>query len=390
MKRLIIASMLLVFISSLASLNFVAPQYLHSYYDLYSMNYTNTVAAGRGHTGVAIQGNIENALINPAAFTTENTRILTGFMLKSTVDDIDDNSNLKLMSPSPLSQAGLGIFINPQLSVGLQYQLQQSLKYDQISKQLPTEDIVFRYPSMYLYRTALTGTYHANNLHIGANVIYDLYRFEDYITPGTNFFARQDFSEPVIRFQPGVLYQLDNMAVGASAVISSKATFKTECQSYDVTLPMELKAGFAIQQEDYRLIADLEDKMCSQMDDAFSDQYTFKLGFEKDKGKYTFRLGSLYSTGVFEGSMPIDTYEVIEGTPYYLDDMVINVKKENQLFLTAGVSYHIPVMDFSLALMQDISTEQKVTQLSSMISFDYSILKDSLKPLKRKPKVKKG
>ena len=43
------------------------PQFANPFYDTFSRNYNGTTAAGRGYTGVAILGGMDNALLNPAS-----------------------------------------------------------------------------------------------------------------------------------------------------------------------------------------------------------------------------------------------------------------------------------------------------------------------------------
>jgi len=374
--RYIILFVLLLILSAnlfAEPLNFVAPQFLQSYYDHYSNNYLNAISAGRGHTGVGLVGNIENALQNPAAFTTDHSQMYFEIFIKPPITEINKLQDQHYESLVPIGMWAYGFKVGEHFCLGANYSEPQSIEYNSFSIDLTTGDLVFRYPSYYLYQLTATGNYEWKNLRIGINLINQMFSFKDQIFLGSALFDRVDHTDYALRFQPGLFYQYKNSSIGASYIPTTKHSFDLQYQTFDTTLPSQLNAGIGINYKASRFASDINFLKCSEMSDKFKDRLTVKAGIETDYHKYTLRCGFMSVPGVWKGiyNIPSVPFEDPADSVYYVPGSGL-IKETAQSMITGGFTWHSDFVDFTMAFVQDIQHNVNYTEVFGSMSINIS------------------
>lgn len=381
MKYTLLILIIIAFSTSLIAepLPFMAPQFLQSYFDHYANNYLNAISAGRGHTGVGLEGNIENVLQNPAAFTTDHDQMFFEIFIKPPVTEYNTRQEQQYESLVPIGMWAYGLNAGKNFCLGANYSTPQSLEYNAFLLDLPTGDVVFHYPSFYLYQLTLTGNYQWNNLRIGLNLLNELYRFKDQVTLGTALYDRVDHVDYVLRLQPGLFYTYRSVSFGTSYVPATKHSFDFRYQTFDTTLPSQLNAGISLSRNVTRIATDINLVNCSEMSDKFKNRLNVKAGIETDYHKYTLRCGFMKIPSVWNGMFQFPSHYASEGQVFFPPDSLGVIKPLDQAMLTGGFTWHSDFIDLTLAFVQDIENKANFTEV--MGSFSVNLSKFSFKKL---------
>jgi len=372
--------MILLLISSVAllaqadTLHFTAPQFLNSFYDHYTVNYLNAIAAGRGHTGAGLDGNIENSLQNPAAFSTDHSQFYFEIFLKPPIKEMTEGLEQNYQSVVPLGMLAYGYHPKKNLNVGFSYSTPQTIEYYLLSIQLQTDDYYYLYPSYNLHRLTATCNYDWHNLRVGLNLFNEIYHFKDITTWGTNIFDRVDKTDYALRFEPGIYYKYDRFSAGAGYLAKTRHDFKFQYQTFKTTLPSQLNAGIGYTSETARLAADMDLVRCSEMSDQFKDRYIIKAGFEKDHHKYTFRGGFMSVPSVWHGVYELPTYNANLAWNPYQDEFPQTgvIKSTGQSMVTGGFTWHSSPFDFTLSFIHDVQHNVNYTSVFGAMGINIS------------------
>ena len=371
----------------------IAPDFLAAFYDHYSVNLLNASSLGMGGATVAIQGGVENAMTNPAAFKTDQLTIYFEGMGKSSTREM--NSYLEYEEPEEIKRSereaaesqkfetgipagilGMGLSPAPFMSLGVSLSIPQTIRYNILERRLPTGAFVDRYPTMVNYQTALTVTGHIDELSIGMNVIYNYYTFREMrlIAP---HFDNVRYEKGVFRFQPGAFYEKDRFAFGVTYTFAAEEEIRMGNQEpyyhiYDMHFPASFEAGTSYRYSDDLTVAlAFEYEMTSEQYGQFDDRLKMKIGFEKQFEEYALRGGLISIPGVYEGAfaIPIDEHTppgdfIYDPLPY--DYGVVN--KADQLLITGGFTYYLNDIDINLTFAKDVLQNMDLFQIAGSVN----------------------
>jgi hypothetical protein len=386
MKRsfLIVITLLLIQISIAdAQVNYSAPEFMQAYYQAYSRNYINTLASGRGNTGVAKIENIENVLLNPAGFSTDHSEMYIEFMVKPEQKEIGHLYDQNYHSNKPFTFVGFGFNIIDKLSTGLYYSLPNSIKYDRYTiDDYGTALIQNSKPEYNQYSFGLVNSYKLGKLSLGFNAKYDIHSIKSMLLNGSS--AKFDLDESLVSFSTGAIYQVsDRLNFGLAYNHSSEIDFTTQYYSWDVTIPASFSAGISYYYlYDSIVNLDYEKRFNSQMSDYYDDLDIFKLGLEQQIRNSIVRFGLMYIPSTFSGqvNLPIANLDS-QIEPHYPNNFnngIENILSTEQTFLTIGYTLNMEELTFNLSGMQAVGSEMKTTQLSMSIGVnltDFDITK---------------
>ena len=373
----------------------IAPDFVTSFYDHYTVNLLNARTLGMGGTTVALQGGIENALVNPAAFKGGAFQLYFEGVVKSSVDEMNQyaayveneegeinysdyelvNESQKLETGIPGGIFGFGFSLHPNISAGASISVPQSVRYNLLGRSLPTGEFVDRFPAMNNFQTTLTLAGHYEQFNLGLNIVYNYYTFKDLrlIAP---HFDRVSYQQGVLRFQPGFLFTHEQFSVGLSYKFAAEEEFKMGnsepyYEIYETTFPSALDAGLSYRYSDDVIIAlAFEYQQMSQQYDGFSDLLTMKLGFEKSFDNYDIRGGLISRPGIYTGSFAIPKDAITEGD-FLFDPLPYDfgiVQKSDQLLITGGFSYYLRDVDLTLAFAKDVLQNLDLFQIAMSVN----------------------
>jgi hypothetical protein len=350
--------------------------YLQSFYDYYSDNYIGTVNVGRGYTGTSVMGNIENVLLNPAAFKTENSYMYCEFMVKVPIDDMNTVTEEKLANNSFLGMMGVSKKINDYLCLGISYSAVKSIEFDRISIELMQEPGNYenRFPSLNNNVLTLTAAYQFGTVSLGLNILNHFYRIKDNVIYGRYQFARNSMEEYAPRIQPGVYWKPGLFAFGASYVPATDVDFKSTVLKYNTTMPAVANMGVSLNFTNVTLALEFTDEFCSQMDDEFEDRYNGKIGIEIKDDKYSYRLGGMYRSEVWSGTFnpPSDNDSTFDNQ-YTLEEIygysIGEIGATEQMYVTGGIGWRNQYLNLDGSLMVDLAGNINTTQIHGSVGF---------------------
>ncbi|MDP8232321.1 MAG: hypothetical protein P9L91_06600 [Candidatus Zophobacter franzmannii] len=361
--------LLLVGALSAQALDFQAPWYLQSFYDYYSDNYVGTTNAGRGYTGTSVMGNIENVLLNPAAFETDTFHMYYEFIAKMPAKEFNMYTDEDYTNKSAFGMIGISHQIANTLNVGLSLSSVKSLKYDRISVNLGQGmDILYRFPSMETKVLTATASYQWKELSFGLNIMSHMYIFKDYVVGGSVPLARNNFNEYAFRIQPGLYWKHDWVSLGASYMPRLDKEFEVNTNIlYDSTLPAVANFGVSFYLNDFTIALEGTQEYCSQMDNNFGDRFNAKVGLELNQGFYAYRIGYMMRSAIWDGSYNPPSYVVNpEDEEYDLEEIygyaVGEIGETEQHLITLGIGWGNDYFGVDAALIQDIAGNVDNTQ----------------------------
>ncbi len=351
-------------------LHFPQPQFVNPIYDYFSRNYLSTSAMGRGHTGVALTGGVDSALLNPASYQPEQASLHLEALIKPPVNTDTYGPEDRFTSPVPFGIAGIGGNLGRGFSGALIYSLPKTLVMDDFSVEMNMGDyLLMRYPTFNLHQITASAGWHLERLHLGLNLHNQFYYLSDVIFLRT--FERIRQAEYILRPQLGLLYTAPSYTAGLSITPEQSANWDLKYAVYDTKLPLSISVGASYQLSGTVFTADLEYENCSALDNAFQDRYTIKAGVEKNIRRFTYRLGYLSHPEVWHGDyqLPENTTANAD-TSLWWDNVALggSIKKNGQHFLSAGVTWHHRDGNINLAVLQDVAGREPMTQVNLSLS----------------------
>lgn len=349
----------------------IAPDFIASFYDYYTVNYLNARLLSMGGTAVAQVGGIENSLANPASFRGGKFSLYFEGLAKSSVREMNTyheaegltktGERQKLESGIPSGMFGFGFSPLPEMSVGASVSIPQTIRYNLVERRLPTGAYVDRFPSMNNYQTTLSLAGHYEPFNVGLNIMYNYFTFRDLrlIAP---HFDRVRFNHGLVRIQPGVLYEGRNLTLGASYTLSADETIKMGNQEpyyeiYDTHFPAVLETGLSYKYSDDITIAlAFEYEQTSKQYSGFDDRFIVKAGLAKNFDDFDLKAGFISMPGIYTGNFAIPEDPITEGD-FIFDPLPYDygvVQKTDQLLFTGGFTYYLRDFDVSMAFAKDL------------------------------------
>jgi hypothetical protein len=381
-KRLLMLIMLaaafcLVFAQA-DSLDFPAPQYMLPMYDHYTVNHSNVEAMGRGWTVDAVTGGAESAVNNPATLVSDKAKLYMELTIKPPLKEVNQSNEQMYTSPLPFGIFGFSGKVYKGLQGAISYNVPKSLVYDNFTVNiLQGNDEVVRYPTYYLHQFTATLAGSLGNWRLGLNLQNQLHQFKDITVFQT--FDRVDETYYVLRLQPGVLYSMDKLKIGATILPPATRKMDIKYAVYDVTLPLQASTGVSYEFGLYNKIsADVQWEQFSAMTDAFKDRLTLRAGFEKRINNFTYRAGVNSIPGIYKGAyrLPIRPTVNAEELQWWQNvDKGGIIGDTDQLNISIGFTFHFKGGKLAMGLMQDALGNVPATQVSMALGFNLETLK---------------
>lgn len=359
------------------SLNFPAPQYMLPIYDHYSVNHLNVEAMGRGLTLNAATGKVENAVHNPASLISDKSYLYMELVIKPPIREINKDNDMTYTSPIPIGIFGISGHLYRGLYGAISYNVPKAIVYDDFTVNIgQNADAVTRYPSYHLHQITATIAKEVNNLKLGLNLHQQLHQFKDIIVYQT--FDRVDKTYYIVRMQPGLQYQWKNIVIATSVTPPTETEMDIRYEVYDVTLPLKVSGGIKAEFDNNTIYADMDWEQFSIMDKEFKDRLILKGGFEKRIRNFTYRAGLMSFPGVYKGyyKLPVLETSNIEQLQWWSAvPRGGRIANTDQLYLTAGYTYHFGGGKLVMGVMRDILDNVPVTQFSMAVGFNLETLK---------------
>jgi len=359
------------------SLDFPAPQYMLPFYDHFSQNHLNVEAMGRGFTTMAVLGKVENGVNNPATLSSDKSAMYMELTIKPPIGEINVPDSMMYSSPIPFGMIGLSGRMYKQIYGAISYNVPKSLVYDNFTIETGQgADAITRYPTYYLHQVTATLAGDIGKLRLGINIHNQFHQFNDIVVFQT--FDMIDETFYVVRFQPGVLYQMDNINIGAAFTPETSVKMDIKYAEYDVVLPMKISAGVNAKYDNLGLFADIDWEQFSKMDSKFDDRLTIKAGIEKRIRNYAYRAGLISFPGVYKGPYRLPFYEAAEPSHQLWWNPIARggvIGDTDQLYATIGFTYHFNGGKLSLGLIRDVMDNVPATQFAMALGFNLDTLK---------------
>jgi hypothetical protein len=367
------------------ALNFPQPQYVNPIFDSFTRNYMSTSAMGRGYTGLAILGGVDNVLKNPAGYRPDKASLHLEMLVKPPVESdiyaMADTSvyyrmtKENMLSPVPVGIVGGGGTIGPNFTYGLLYSMPKSIKVDNFGVEVNMGyGLIMRYPSFFLNQLTANAAWHKDNFHVGLNLHNQIYHLGD--VTFLRSFERIISDKYVLRPQLGLLYSGESLSAGLSMVPQQNVNWDLKFAQYDTRLPLSLALGVAYNKNNAVFTAEVDYEQCSAISDAFKDRYTFHAGLEKTVRRYTYRAGYIYHPQVWEGDFLIP--DACSDTISIWWAAVLpqgRVGKNNQHILTLGTSWNHPDVRVNLSGLIDVAGQAPIAQVSLSADLFFSAFK---------------
>ena len=378
MKKFILMVVAIMFMTGLFSsdVTYSAPEFMQAYYDAYSQNYINTLASGRGNTGVAKIENLENVLLNPAGFSTDHSEMYVEFSIKPEKKEIGHLGKENYLANNPFTFIGFSFNMIDNLSSAIYYSMPKSIEYVRYTISLEAGTIFDREPQYHQYSLGFANSYKISNLRLGFNAIYNIHSVTDMFING--ILDKTDIQEEAFSFNTGLLYTVnEKLNLGLAYNHSSELSFDTQYWDWDVTVPARFSAGLSYTMLTNNVLNfDYERRMNSQMSEDYDDLDIFKLGYEKRMDLNTVRFGAMYIPSTFSGEVILPYVDIAEAsypqTATNFNGGIENILSNEQTFLTIGYSLDLEEIKFNLSAMQAVASELKTTQLSLSVGINLS------------------
>ncbi len=386
MRRILLSVMLLWTLSLLAqssdSLDFPQPQFINPIFDSFSRNYTSTSAMGRGHTGIAITGGVDNVLQNPAGYAPDAASLHMEMLVKPPVNVTYYGEEDRMTSPAPFGMVGAGGNLARNITGALIYSLPKSMQLDDFSVEMNMGYYVLtRYPTFNLHQVTANAAWHGDNLHVGLSLHNQVYYLSDIIFLRT--FDRMRVGKYILRPQLGLLYTGDNFNAGLSVTPQQDASWDLRYVSYDTKLPLDMVVGGAYKVNNGQYTAEVEYEQTSAISGEFSDRWTVRVGAEKTVRRFTYRAGYIYHPEVWHGAykLPVNTTATAD-TALWWNDVAVGgyVSKNTQHLITFGTSWTHRSGKVNLAFLLDVGGQAPVAQVNASLDLYFSAFKKKNAP----------
>lgn len=368
------------------SLDFPQPHFVNPIFDSFTRNYISTSAMGRGYTGIAIPGGVDNVLLNPAGYAPDKASLHLEMLIKPPVDAIfyAEHDTLtgytmtpedRMTSPVPFGIVAGGGMIGYNFSYGLLYSLPKTIKVDDFSVEMNMGAyLLSRYPSFYLHQFTANAAWHSERFHVGLNLHNQIYQIGDLTF--LRSFERINNSKYVLRPQVGLLYTGDSFNAGLSLVPPQNTSWDLKFVQYDTKLPLNIVAGGAYKKNNAQFTAEVDFEQSSALTDKYVDRYTLRLGAEKTVRKFTYRAGYIYHPEVWHGHYRLPDADS-DTLSIWWDDILAGgkVEKNTQHILTVGTTWHSPDVRINLAFLIDVAGRAPIAQVNASLDLYFSAFK---------------
>ncbi len=359
------------------SLDFPAPQYMLPMYDHFSRNYLNAESMGRGGTGTALAGGVENVLSNPAVLNKRKSAFWMEIAIKPPIREINKSDDEGYTAPVPFGIIGLNGTLYKGLQGAISYNMPKSILYDNFTVEINQGNgEVVRYPLYYQHQFTATLAGMLGRFSLGLNLHNQLHQFGDIVVFQT--FDRIDKTYYVFRIQPGLLYSSDNLNLGLTLTPEASRKMDIKYEVYDVTLPTCISAGGAYQFGNNRISLDADWEQFSRMSERFDDRLTVKAGYEKRIRNFTYRAGLSSVPGVYSGAYRLPVNDTAEGEQelwWSVIDRGGIIGDTDQLSLTAGFTYHFKGGKLVLGAMRDVLDNVPTTRVEMALGVNLETFK---------------
>lgn len=370
---------------SAQTLNFPQPQYVNPIFDSFTRNYISTSAMGRGNTGLAIPGGVDNVLLNPAGYLPDKASLHLELLIKPPVDSdiyaMADTSVYYQMSPQvmtspvPVGIVGGGGRIGPNFTFGLLYSMPKAIKVDFFGVEINQgAGLIQRYPAYYLNQITANAAWHKDNFHVGLNLHNQIHRLGD--VTFLRSFERINNSKYILRPQLGLLWGGETLSAGLSVEPPQNADWDLKFAQYKSILPLNIAFGGAYSKNGAHLTAEVDYDQCSAISDSFKDRYTIRLGVEKTIRRYTYRAGYIHHPQIWSGEFYLP--DACSDTTSIWWDAVMpvgQVTKNTQHIITVGTSWNHPDVRVNLAGLINVSRQAPIAQVGLSVDLKFSAFK---------------
>ncbi len=353
---------------------FPLPQYMNPFYDGFSRNYLNTLSAGKGYTGIAQIGGAEHALINPAGFMPGEPVLYLEMCIKPPITEIDRSNDQTYAVQVPFGLAAVGGRIFDRFAAGFSYNMPKSLIYYDFNIEMNQGAYLLqRNPTYMMHQLSATMSYQTEYLGLGLNLHNQFHYLDDVTFLRT--FDRVRETQYTLRPETGILYKRKNLGIGATWTPQSKTDYDLRYRQYQSVLPMKAGGGISISHGRRIFNAEVQWEQCSAIDESFDDRLTLKGGYEVRIRNYTYRLGTLATNSVFSGEyrFPVNNSNTADSSLVWSQvPLGGTIKQNDQLFITAGFTYHHKDGIISVSLMQDLIGRMPVTHINLSLGLNFS------------------
>jgi hypothetical protein len=361
------------------SLDFPQPQFMNPIYDSFSRNYYSTSAMGRGYTGIALPGETDNALLNPAAYLSEKASLHLEMLIKPPVNVNYYGEDDNLTSPAPFGIVAAGTKLGEHFSGALLYSLPKTLHLDDFSIDMNMGYyLLMRYPTFNLHQLTANAAWHSGDFHVGLNLHNQFYYLSDITILRT--FERIRDAKYVLRPQLGLLYSGEKINAGLTVTPPQDLTWKfKDYVTYDTTLPLNAAFGAACKLKKTSFTGEVEFEQCSAISDAYSDRVNVRLGAETTIRRFSYRAGYIYSPEVWHGyyRLPMNNTANADSAIWWGDVAPGGyLGKNTQHILTVGTSWHHQDVNVNLGFLMDVAGKAPVAQVNASIDLYFSAFKN--------------
>jgi hypothetical protein len=355
-----------------------SPQFTNPFYDAFSQNYIGVEAAGRGYTGAAVPGTAQAAYINPATMMADSAKVFIEVNIKPPVRTEGLAFESRYSSPMPFAVAGVSFPVGQRLAASISYNNPKSIVLDDFSILINQgADVITRYPKYQLHQFSGMASYQlSSQWKLGLSLHNQIHYLDDVIFLRTYDRIRE--YKYALRFQPGLLYQGEALAVGLSATLPTEMQWDLRYARYDTVLPLQLSTGLSFTKDNYRFSTDFNYGQDSAIDDAFEDRYSIHLGAERRNGNKILRAGYFYRSNVWDGQLllPVNTSAQADSSIFWDDvSTTLPVPENSQHFLSLGYGYLFRDGSINLSALSCVAGETKTTQINLSLSLYLSSFK---------------
>ena len=329
---------------------------ISSFWDFYGNNYLNTIAAGRGFTGVASENDISGIILNPATIELKTKYQVNAQYTFKTKQSWLSSDNLGLKQQLFSGSVGLGFRINKYFQTGFVYNNptgwymgSEVIRTDEFGNEIGRYDF---YINTQNHSFNLPLTYTNKNFKAGLNLNYAYSRytipkegvFKNYppfeYTTGNDFTA----SGSIFKLQAGFVFIiLNNLSLGAKIEIGGTSNIKyiypdgVTTDSMISKHPWRISSGiqYLIPKSSWKLLFYYNYSNTSESI-LLNDRYDINFGIENEINRNLIIRGGFFTLSDYRNK----GIEWLEPVSRY-----------NQFFLTFGFSYNEKNMTLNLAVL---------------------------------------
>lgn len=391
MKRLIFCSIALVlFTSSIFSQTIYYESLINPYWDFYTPNFLSVENAGKGYTGVASEGDLLSAALNPASFHPEkNYSVEVSYGIKTNTNYFPVMEDFILKNAFPSANIAVGYKLNENFSFGLRYNNDYNYKLDlgEMNGSNELGQITGKGNAFETFNThsfSIPAVYSSKYFNLGVNLNLVLFHSNIHVvltSPVDPEGKWGDISSNNTKFIPDfglIVKPIDNLSFGFTFTPRSELEISRSLDNNTETsktfTPMKLSAGAACKLFNGKLQVEanyryentskkigLQGSIPYELN--FKDRNNFNIGIDYEAEKnLNFRAGFF----------TLLDNRVVDQTNLIPEDALA------QYFLTTGLSYKVYNFSFDFAILtSEIIKSNNASHANFVLGIKYSF--DSFK-----------